>query len=160
MKPDCWIFWLKARESDFRGFFMIKGEKMRLKRRKKTRVQSRFLVIYPRNGEYVEAYATNISEAGMFIETNYPLANGSESEFFTNYDVMTKGIMRAKVVRHHRDRGRLRGMAVNFNKSENHFIFDLLLKQNAFNKKYMGLSSKGLFSPKLMTYRLRKTLGV
>ena len=134
---------------------------MMLKPRRKKRIKSRFLVIYPKAGDYHEAYATNISESGMFVETPYPLSEGDDAEFFTNYDVLTKGVVRGSVRRLEIRGGRMRGMGISFAKGRNgNYIRDLFLKQNTFNYKYLGLPRQGLSTPRMLYHRMRKSLGL
>jgi Tfp pilus assembly protein PilZ len=129
-----------------------------LKPHRKARIKSRMLVIYPLSGDYQEAYATNISESGMYVETPYPLAVGAEVEFFTNYDVLTKGVIPARVARLERKGGRARGMGVRFGAGCNRgYVRDLLLKQNRFNAKYLGLPMSGVSTPRMLLHRLRRT---
>lgn len=142
---------------------------MFLNKRKNERVQSRLLVIYPRGKQFVEAYAGNFSERGLFVETDTPLAEGCRAEFFTSYGDPRngrgqrhplKGVLRGLVVRQERRGGSLSGMGIALESPLASFWRDLLLFQNRFNRRFLGFPQRGLGSSAMMLHRLRRAVGM
>ncbi len=123
------------------------------RRRRKARVSSRFSVIYPYRGDYIEARVADISEGGMFIETKRPLPVGEKVELFTNYDVITRGVLKGRVV--HTGES---GMGVSFLDlgHRKDYVYELLTKQNMFNSRYLGIRRAGTFTPGMLRYRLKQ----